>query len=264
MLLERNPAACAICVAFVRAPLSLTRRRQWTCILLSHPAGPSTMSLTWLFGPSKVQAETSAAPTPSQTVSECPVDHSTRSRWLQSQKAGKQAEAARHPFIPGNSVSMPNTSSSKAKAALSSERETSTIPRFLAASAVNPQDTAAASSVTEASSSSSKWVYPSPSQFFTALQRKDRNPKQEDMDTVVTIHNAVNERTWQEVMKWEREAGEEGTAQLVTFKGRPNDRSPRAWWKVLIGSVESFGQHRKPPLTFLNLATNHLSTAMTG
>lgn len=55
------------------------------------------------------------------------------------------------------------------------------------------------------------------------------------MDTVVTIHNAVNERTWTEVMKWEKEAGEEVTPQLVTFKGRPNDRSPRAWWKVLIG-----------------------------
>lgn len=59
------------------------------------------------------------------------------------------------------------------------------------------------------------------------------------MDTVVTIHNAVNERTWSEVMKWEKEAAATGeevvTPQLVTFKGRPNDRSPRAWWKVLIG-----------------------------
>lgn len=63
------------------------------------------------------------------------------------------------------------------------------------------------------------------------------------MDTVVTIHNAVNERTWTEVMKWEKEAGEEVTPQLVTFKGRPNDRSPRAWWKVLIGYQPPFDRH---------------------
>lgn len=141
-----------------------------------------------------------------------------------------EAEEAPHPFIPGNSVSMSSASASTRAQQLSAQRETSTIPRFSESSS---NSTAAAPQAAEASSS--KWVYPSPSQFFSALQRKDRNPKQEDMDTVVTIHNAVNERTWMEVMKWEREAGEEITPQLVTFKGRPNDRSPRAWWKVLIG-----------------------------
>jgi len=29
-------------------------------------------------------------------------------------------------------------------------------------------------------------------------------PKEEDMTNVITIHNAVNERCWQEVMKWEQ------------------------------------------------------------
>lgn len=207
------------------------------------------MSLTWLFGPSRVSSESpsntaasttlasSSSSSSKEAASQCPVDHSTRSKWLQGRKAssgGGQEAGAAHPFIPGNSVSISSSSSSSSKAkaaALSAERETSTIPRFLASSS-NSQD-ADANATAEASSS--KWVYPSPSQFFSALQRKDRNPKQEDMDTVVTIHNAVNERTWQEVMKWEREAGEQVTPQLVTFKGRPNDRSPRAWWKVLIG-----------------------------
>lgn len=203
------------------------------------------MSLTWLFGPSRVPSDASNTPqtpttasAPAEEVSQCPVDHSTRSKWLQGRKAGQDAGAAAggssHPFISGNSVSMTG-SSSKTKAALSSERETSTIPRFLASSSNSAE---ASSSSSSDSASSSKWVYPSPSQFFSALQRKDRNPKQEDMDTVVTIHNAVNERTWQEVMKWEREAGEDVQPQLVTFKGRPNDRSPRAWWKVLIGYVQ--------------------------
>ena len=29
-------------------------------------------------------------------------------------------------------------------------------------------------------------------------------PKEEDMTNVITIHNAVNERCWQEVLKWEQ------------------------------------------------------------
>lgn len=193
------------------------------------------MSLTWLFGPSRVPAAVPPSNTLAQAGSEspeasqCPVDHSTRSRWLQSQKSGNEPEAP-HPFIPDNNASMSSSASTAKAKRLSAERETSTIPRFLESSS---NATAAAPEAAEAASS--KWVYPSPSQFFSALQRKDRNPKQEDMDTVVTIHNAVNERTWMEVMKWEREAGEEVVPQLVTFKGRPNDRSPRAWWKVLIG-----------------------------
>lgn len=228
------------------------------------------MSLTWLFGPSKVPAattsSTSLAPAAAEAseASQCPVDHSTRSKWLQKQKTDGQSEAL-HPFIPGNSVSMSNNSTSAARARqLSAERETSTIPRFLATSEAS---TAAAPEAAE--SSSSKWVYPSPSQFFSALQRKDRNPKQEDMDTVVTIHNAVNERTWQEVMKWEREAGEDITPQLVTFKGRPNDRSPRAWWKVLIGYDSSPLLSMRncssiDNLNFCMTAINHHLTVTTG
>lgn len=110
---------------------------------------------------------------------------------------------------------------------LSLERETSSIPRYSNESAGSD------------SAKSGKWVYPSPSQFYTALQRKNRSPRQEDMDIVVPIHNAVNERTWGEVMKWENEAAgpevAKNAVQLVSFKGRPNDRSPRAWWKILLG-----------------------------
>ena len=29
-------------------------------------------------------------------------------------------------------------------------------------------------------------------------------PNEEDMTNVITIHNAVNERCWQEVLKWEQ------------------------------------------------------------
>lgn len=80
------------------------------------------------------------------------------------------------------------------------------------------------------------WVYPSPLSFYTALERKDRNPQAPDMPIVVPIHNAVNERVWEQVLQWEREAGGEGS-RLVNFVGRPKDPSLRARWNGLIGYV---------------------------
>lgn len=48
------------------------------------------------------------------------------------------------------------------------------------------------------------WQYPSPQRFYNAMQRKGYNPSAEDMQTVVSIHNTVNERAWKEVMEYER------------------------------------------------------------
>ncbi|KNZ60063.1 uncharacterized protein VP01_1618g1 [Puccinia sorghi] len=97
------------------------------------------------------------------------------------------------------------------------------------------------------------WIYPSPSQFYNALQRKNRNPRAEDMYTVVPIHNAVNERVWGQVLEWEAgygrgsfdrwpRSGKSGP-MLCSFRGRPNDLSPRAWIKVLSGYQAPFDRH---------------------
>lgn len=100
---------------------------------------------------------------------------------------------------------------------LSRERETSSIPK--------PND--------------GKWVYPSEAQFFAAMARKNYDPQPVDMKTIVPIHNAVNERAWSEILKWEAGKGGEacGGVQLVNFKGRPNDRSPKARFNMLLGYV---------------------------
>ena len=45
------------------------------------------------------------------------------------------------------------------------------------------------------------WVYPSPQMFYNAMKRKGYEAKEEDMSNIVAIHNAVNERTWMEIMK---------------------------------------------------------------
>lgn len=79
-------------------------------------------------------------------------------------------------------------------------------------------------------------MYPSPLSFYNALERKNRDPQAKDMPIVVPIHNAVNEKVWQDVLQWEREAGaREGDSKLVSFIGRPKDLSPRARWKSIIG-----------------------------
>lgn len=197
--------------------------------------------------------------------SACPVDHSTREQWLNSNSSN-----------PAGSVAQPPASSAGSATELSTVREVSSIPRWLpskqqsqsqpspssspssssaatpvvntdSGEAVPPPACPARSAPTGASSASESpaapvenWVYPSPSSFYSALQRKNRPADARDMDIVVPIHNAVNERVWAQVLEWERDAlglsGKEPVeSKLVSFVGRPKDVSPRARWKTMIG-----------------------------
>jgi len=65
------------------------------------------------------------------------------------------------------------------------------------------------------------------------------------MKTIVPIHNAVNERAWAEVMKWEAGRGGEacGGVKLVNFQGKPNEKSLRAKCKMLFGYSAPFDRH---------------------
>lgn len=51
---------------------------------------------------------------------------------------------------------------------------------------------------------SSKWEYPSPQQFYNALVRKGWETPEEHVQTMVDIHNFLNEEAWFEILKWER------------------------------------------------------------
>lgn len=77
------------------------------------------------------------------------------------------------------------------------------------------------------------------------MARKNHDPRASDMGVLVPIHNAVNERAWREVMQWEKgEGGEKcGGTKLVSFKGRPKDRTIRAWVNVLLGYVTYSNVH---------------------
>jgi cytochrome c heme-lyase len=122
---------------------------------------------------------------------------------------------------------------------LSSERVVSSIPREFVNGATPPpvQSTAHSSSTHIDPSTESNWVYPSELQFFQAMLRKNHNPNAADMATIVPIHNAVNERAWAELLKWERGQGGEkcGGVKLISFKGRPKDRTPKAWINTALG-----------------------------
>ncbi|KAK2467054.1 hypothetical protein APHAL10511_001312 [Amanita phalloides] len=136
-------------------------------------------------------------------MSACPVDHHSPSPSCPVDHSSSEAWSAGAP--------------SSQPAQLSADRQVSSIPML----------------------SEGKWVYPSEAQFFAAMARKNHNPEATDMKTIVPIHNAVNERAWAEVLKWE--AGRGGAAcggvRLVTFKGKVNEISPKARWKMLLGFV---------------------------
>lgn len=99
---------------------------------------------------------------------------------------------------------------------LDTGREISTIPRASAIPSLTPatKDSPSATShgnarpanqeqETGADAATGNWVYPSEKMFFEAMKRKGHDPQSADMRTVVPIHNAVNERAWAEIKKWE-------------------------------------------------------------
>ena len=94
------------------------------------------------------------------------------------------------------------------------------------------------------------WTYPSPQMFYNALARKNKleGAREEDIETVVTIHNNMNENTWSQILAWEslhdpsaRGPGRE--PKLLRFTGRPHDLSPKAQLKMLCGHSKPFDRH---------------------
>ncbi len=67
--------------------------------------------------------------------------------------------------------------------------------------------------------------------------RKDKveGANEVDMDTVVAIHNNMNESTWNQVLAWEELHPVDDidrAPKLLRFLGRPDDYSPKARIKV--------------------------------
>mmetsp|Transcript_10163 Transcript_10163/g.31092 ORF Transcript_10163/g.31092 Transcript_10163/m.31092 type:complete len:405 (+) Transcript_10163:19-1233(+) len=90
------------------------------------------------------------------------------------------------------------------------------------------------------------WTYPSPQQFYNSLKRKGKGGDvvEEDMDIVVQIHNQMNERTWREVMQWEKfNHCDCDDVKLARFQGKPDQLSPTARLRTWTGGEPPFDRH---------------------
>lgn len=105
------------------------------------------------------------------------------------------------------------------------------------------------SSIPKAGTFEGTWLYPSPQMFWNALVRKNKidGSREEDMETVVAVHNNMNENTWRQVIAWEalKPLPEDPDQQpkLLRFQGRPDELSPKAYLKTLFGHPKPFDRH---------------------
>lgn len=123
----------------------------------------------------------SGIPKSSPRAAECPIPHDQR---------------ALHPL---NRIPMGLSSTERAPGQvldLPTDREVSSIPR--------PHRPEESASDNLEDRHSGRWEYPSPQQFYNALVRKGWETPEESIEMVVAIHNFLNERAWDEVMKWEK------------------------------------------------------------
>lgn len=83
--------------------------------------------------------------------------------------------------------------------------------------------------------------------FYNALARKGKlnDADEDEMTSVVAIHNNMNEKTWNKVVEWEKLISP-GTGQpmLLKFCGRPHDLSPKAMIKhYVLGHPLPYDRH---------------------
>lgn len=75
------------------------------------------------------------------------------------------------------------------------------------------------------------WEYPSPQQMFNAMIRKGKGNVPEDaVESMVSIHNFLNEGAWGEILEWEDPHTKVSQVEprLERFTGIPDKMSPRA------------------------------------
>lgn len=118
------------------------------------------------------------------------------------------------------------------------------------------------------------WKYPSPAMFYSAVKRKghvgavenfDSHPS--DLESIVHIHNVVNETAWQQILKYEKltspcSCDEPCKPSLEKFIGRANDWTIKARLNhYIFGYQLPFDRHdwyvsrcqngSKPPMRYI-------------
>lgn len=105
------------------------------------------------------------------------------------------------------------------------------------------------SNIPKAGTENDKWQYPSEQMFWNAMLRKgwrweEDAVKKDDMSAIIHIHNANNEKAWNEVMMWESmHFAECQEPKLKKFGGKASDFSPRARIRNWMGYELPFDRH---------------------
>ncbi|PWN49542.1 hypothetical protein IE53DRAFT_388230 [Violaceomyces palustris] len=201
---------------------------------------------------------------PTSSSGQCPVPHDQRASMPSSSSPSSSSSttasaSARSWSSTLNPLNMmPSLSQNQApeqKTILSTERTVSSIPRSKISSpppGASPYDKPQPSSSgcpvkhgdEQGEADQDRWEYPSPQQFYNALVRKGWETPEEHVETMVLIHNFLNERAWLEVLEWEKRAGSDpDKVELARFQGRPGTLSPKARLYGLAGWLmpEKFG-----------------------
>ncbi|SJX61527.1 related to CYC3-holocytochrome-c synthase (cytochrome c heme lyase) [Sporisorium reilianum f. sp. reilianum] len=230
----------------------------------SAAASPSASSSTPPPGCPMHASGSSAPPAPpkpsppkmvASSGGQCPIPHEDRDKYLASKSAPSASSSGAGSMAPSSSASsssskpwsstlnplnmMPSLGQGQAPEQtieLSTERVVSSIPRSRSSAApgASPYDAPSACPVKHDSSQPSeeqteKWEYPSPQQFYNALVRKGWETPEEHVETMVLVHNFLNEQAWLEVLEWEKLAGADASrAELARFQGKPGTLTPKA------------------------------------
>ncbi|KAJ2873063.1 Cytochrome c1 heme lyase [Coemansia asiatica] len=172
--------------------------------------------------------------------SACPVDHTDRkilNVYMQSTSD----------YNPDNNMpAVPEQHKSKDQSqTLSTQRIVSSIPRAdRYESAGQSECPALELTSNEGSKDRDMWVYPSEQMFFNAMKRKNWDPKEQDMKTVVPIHNAVNEKCWRQILEWEKmHRSECSMPMLLKFEGKAKEITPKARMRMFLGYQPPFDRH---------------------
>lgn len=182
---------------------------------------------------------TEAPKAPGPSASSCPVPHAARTE--------EQPKASLLSQLNPLNYMFPDLSQKPAEnqtIALPTSREPSTIPK---------------------GTGDGNWEYPSPQQMYNALLRKGYTDTDVTaVESMVSVHNFLNEGAWEEIMGWERrfakglyhgyqvckrgeahaeeemirnDDGVEVLPSLMRFQGRPKELTPKATMLQVLGWI---------------------------
>ncbi|OTB09658.1 hypothetical protein M426DRAFT_50840 [Hypoxylon sp. CI-4A] len=201
-------------------------------------------------------------PSEPERPSACPVPHESRGYAKEPRKEYKKESDSQSTFSKLNPLNYMFRDLSQAPApnqsqVLPTSREPSTIPR---------------------GDGDGNWEYPSPQQMYNALLRKGYTDTDVTaVESMVSVHNFLNEGAWAEIMDWEKRFSgglykgwrmcshgehnfdtmvkkygyekevENLSPSLVRFQGRPKDMTPKAAMIQVMGWLYPGAFGTEPP-----------------